>query len=258
MQKMKLHLYTKTQKKTKHAANPLVEFLNTFNISIARMQLKEDDTNKVFSLCVDMVKNMRKLNLSLMTEDNKLSPEVALDVTTDLVCDKLSSLDSKYKRKKDFELNEFYVPPKEVAIGTRWEIKKVKSCKTKKIISLPRRIQCTFQYVSIVDTLRSLFRSDDFRNMYLEYNANKDHVCENGKFRDFCCTKTYQQSKLFRNNPNALQIQLASDDFEICNPLQSIAIESESSQNLQHLLHNSKFAKEIPLEAKQHISRLFV
>lgn len=71
-----------------------------------------------------------------------------------------------------------------------------------------------------METLRSLFKNDDFIKIYLEHNTSKDHTCEKGKFRDFCCTETYQLNELFRNNPTALQIQLASDDFEICDPLQ--------------------------------------
>lgn len=166
---------------------------------------------------------MKSLNLTLMNGENNMSAEEALDVTTDLVFKKLSALNSTYKRKKEIESNKFYVPPEKVAIGTRWEVKKIKSRRNGRMISVPRIIQCSFEYVSIVSTLRALFKCDDFRNLYLEYNANKDHVCESGKFRDFCCTKTYQENELFKNDSRALQIQISSDDFEICNPLQSKA-----------------------------------
>lgn len=130
------------------------------------MQAKQKDIDKIFSLCVDLVKSMKTLNMTLMNEENKLSPKEALDVTTNLVCKNLSGLDSTYKRKKEIECNEFYVPPEKIAIGTRWEIKKLRSHRNGKIISVPRIIQSTFEYVSIVGTIRTLFKRDDSKYVF--------------------------------------------------------------------------------------------
>lgn len=39
----------------------------------------------------------------------------------------------------------------------------------------------------------------------------------------YCCGQNFQNSKFFQENPNALQIQLFTDDFDVCAPLQSNA-----------------------------------
>lgn len=67
---------------------------------------------------------------------------------------------------------------------------------------------------------QSLFRNDDFRNLYLEHNSG-EHACTAGQYKYFCCGSVYKNNELFRNNPHTLQIQVYTDDFETCNPLQS-------------------------------------
>lgn len=201
----------------------MVAFLNSLNQSIARMNLKQKDVDQIIRLCLDLAKEMRSLDMALMGDDVRLSPQEAINVTTDLVCKKLSALDTAYKRKQAFTSNEFFVPPTEVAIGNRMEMKRMKSRQTGKIIYIPRVIQCKFQYVPIVDTIRALFKCNEFLEMYTDFNAKKDHKCEIGTYRDFCCTKTFQDNTFFQRNPNALQIQIGTDDFEVCNPLQSKA-----------------------------------
>lgn len=42
-------------------------------------------------------------------------------------------------------------------------------------------------------------------------------------YKYFCCGTTYKKSKFFEENPLGLQIQISSNDFEICSPLQSKA-----------------------------------
>lgn len=55
--------------------------------------------------------------------------------------------------------------------------------------------------------------------MYFNENTVLDHKCEKGKYKHFCCGETYQKSPFFKENPLAVQIHLASDDFEICSSL---------------------------------------
>lgn len=138
--------------------------------------------------------------------------------------------------------NQFYVAPKDTAIGTRWELRKVK--KNGSVIKVPRLIQTTFPYVSIIRTIESLFHRSscfiEFRDLYFRHNnLQNDHVCQPGEYGYFCCGNTYKASELFRRHPHSLQLQIASDDFEICNPLGSKANRHKlcavyfSIQNLQ-------------------------
>lgn len=92
------------------------------------------------------------------------------------------------------------------------------------LIRIPQLIQTAFQYVSILETIETLFKCDEFREMYFQHNVyQKNHVCEPGKYKFFCCGNIYKNCELFQQNPECLQLQVASDDFEICNPLGSKA-----------------------------------
>lgn len=88
-------------------------------------------------------------------------------------------------------------------------------------IPIPKTIQTTFQFIPITKTLIALFSEPEFEKMYSNFNENKDHVCGNGKYNNFCCGSLYQSSAFFKQNPNAIQIRLFTDDFEPCDPLKS-------------------------------------
>lgn len=119
--------------------------------------------------------------------------------------------------------NENYVEPIEKAIGTRWELKKV--IFKNRIIRVPRRLQCTLQYVPILQTIRSLFSNHEFASLYFQYN---DEIDSNAigfdgskKYSNFSSGSCYFNSELFKIHPNSLQLQISVDDFEPCNALQS-------------------------------------
>lgn len=112
-----------------------------------------------------------------------------------------------------------YVAPKEIGIGSRWETIKIKH--DGKLISVPQVIQSKYQYVSIIETLKSLFSCEEFRNMYFEYNLKEKHSCVEGEYKNFCCGSAYKNNRFFQENPHAIQIQISSDEAELCKPLQS-------------------------------------
>lgn len=85
------------------------------------------------------------------------------------------------------------------------------------------RIQCTYQYVSIIDTLRTLFENSEFSKLYFDFNDDKEKMCKNGTYQSFCCGDVYKLSNFFRENPYSIQIQIGHDDFSILNPLSSRA-----------------------------------
>lgn len=92
-----------------------------------------------------------------------------------------------------------------------------------KYASIPKIIQCSFQYVSIIDTIRTLFLRDDFLRSYQNYVTDNKHKCTSGVYSEFCCGSAFRNNELFQNHPRSLQIQIATDDFELCNPLSSKA-----------------------------------
>lgn len=66
----------------------------------------------------------------------------------------------------------------------------------------------------------------NFRHTDFKYNANKsfnDHECIDGQYKNICCGNSYRNNALFANDPMAIKLMIASDDFEIGNPLGSKA-----------------------------------
>lgn len=216
-------IYTNiNQSDTNKATEKMLASIEVLTNSIRKLNLKENDTNLVFKLCGNLTKTLNELNLKLIEDNNGMTVPQVLETTTDLVRSKIFQFDSAYKRNENTLSNRFYVAPKDTAIGTRWEMKKMK--KSGIILQIPRLIQTTFQYVSILETIKSLFEHDEFRDLYFQHNIREtDHICEPGKYKYFCCGNNFKNCELFQQHPASLQLQIASDDFEVCNPLSSKA-----------------------------------
>ncbi|XP_031632648.1 uncharacterized protein LOC116346626, partial [Contarinia nasturtii] len=149
-----------------------------------------------------------------------LGPTEAIKASTEYVCSKLSQSTTKYKRNKLHKRDEFYVEPELKGIGTRFEIQKPNALQP----ALPVRLQCTFPYISILQSLKCAFKNKSFLETYLEYNKHGNgHTCKEGDYIDFCCGSVYKSRSIFQKFPNSLQIQIFLDDFEPCNPLGSKA-----------------------------------
>lgn len=118
-----------------------------------------------------------------------------------------------------FYSHPLYVPPKQIGIGTRFELERHKQMN----IAIPQRIQSKLEYVSIVDTIKSLFQQEQFKSVYFEHNSEGGHRCIDNVYERFCCGAKYQTTEIYQSNKHCLQIQIATDDFEPCNPLQSKA-----------------------------------
>lgn len=74
----------------------------------------------------------------------------------------------------------------------------------------------TYMYVPILESLKSLLKSDDVRTEVL----NTHQYCQNGVLQNFCDGTLYQNNAIFQMK-SSLQIQLFFDDFEVCNPIGS-------------------------------------
>lgn len=203
------------------ATEKMLDSVESFSSSLMRLNLKQSDTDLIFKLCVELFADLKETNLKFIEDDNGMSAQQIVEVTNDLVCKKLHQTNSAFKRSKIIETNDFYVSPKEVAIGTRFELKKHKNRKMK----IPKLIQSHYEYVSILETIQSLFKCVDFRDMYFEHNNNlqREHICQPGKYKYACCGSTFKKNELFSRHPQSLQLQVAYDDFEVCNPLASKA-----------------------------------
>lgn len=143
-----------------------------------------------------------------------------LNAVNNYTIEKLKQNHSVYLRKKHVEQHDLYVPPLESAIGTHWEMQKLQfSTET-----VPRLLPSKTHFIPITSTVRSLFSNQEFKNMYMQHNSQLERsTCEDGHYRNFCSGNVYKTSSFFQQYPNALQIQLATDGFEVCNPIGSKA-----------------------------------
>lgn len=211
-----------TQTSRDEATGKIMKCVETFTKSVSGLKMTEKDANSLFKSCANLVDGMKCFVLDLFDLDEMTAPE-AVDIASFLVRQQLFKFNSSYRRKKEVQADQFYVLPKEIAIGTRYtsQKKKIKG----KIIKIPRLIQATFHYVSINETLKSLFSYREFSMQYFEYQTflQNDHKCEPGVYEYFCCGNVFKNCPLFQQYPDSLQLQIATDDFEICNPLASKA-----------------------------------
>lgn len=205
--------------KTSLAVQRLKDGVNTFHASLLLLNINQKQSECIYK----MVKTLAQAALELVVASNEENSDVPVnhivEQTTDMLFDQLDKRNTKHKQNMQCEKMDLFVKPKELAVGLRYERKKNR--KNGKTVCVVREIQNTFQFVSIVGTLESLFKETIFEEYYFKYNSSPNHDCDQAKLSDFCCGSTFKNNPFFRENPNCLKIQIYADEFELCNPLQS-------------------------------------
>lgn len=183
------------------------------------MGLSQTNSLKMFNLVSNLVDELTGTNIDLIHDsENDYTAEHIITMCRDIISSEISVYETAYKFNKKISSSASYVHPEERAVGTRIELKR--DPKTK--IAVPRTIQSTCQYIPIRQSLRALFANDRFRYEYLKYNSEK-HICIDGQYKNFCCGEIYKGNELFRSDLYTIQLQIFTDDFEPCSPLQSKA-----------------------------------
>lgn len=207
--------------------------------------MKHSDKNKMFMLCKTMVEQFVHVSKDLIQQKSGMTPSSAIDATACFINSRLDAFSTRYKREKKVKKSEFYVPPEERAVGTRIEMVFDKKLQ----IERPRLIQSTLQYIPIVCQLRAFFRRKENFDMYFKFQA--EHQCKEGVYSHFCCGSLYKSKDFFRMNPTAIQLELAIDDFEICDPL--------SSKSNTHKITGLYLAiKNIPPKFRSKLNNIFL
>lgn len=170
----------------------------------------------------EMIMIMEKIllqtkNICMLLGDKKEEFSKNLETANDFVLNKINEINTLRKVKNIVKSNHLFVEPEETAVGIKWKTPKVN-----KDTNIPdhKLIQATFQYVSVLKTLKAVFSDKAFRNYYIKYNREEKHKCKQGVYRDFCCGSTHKSNEVF-NDSLSLQLQLGIDDFEVCCPLKS-------------------------------------
>lgn len=193
------------------------EFLELFNNNVCGLMLNVETSNSIYQLCISLVRKVSQFNIQLIIDDNGMNTAQAIDMSTNAICNKFSEYSTNYKRCKKFESSEMYVAPQQLSLGVRWDMVKEIGA----TVSIPSLLQCKYQYVPITKTINALFQREDFRSAYLNYNQSNEKNSTRGVYTDFRSGSVFKSNELYKSHPNSLQIEIGTDDFEVCNPLGS-------------------------------------
>lgn len=129
------------------------EFFDGFNSEVLLMHTTESNLNKIFRKFEQLIENYDCL-IKQMTQ-NYLQKECVdiLENAKQFVLKKLKERNTAKKRQKLIESDETYVKPTNVGFSLKWQSKK--TCGSEMVDH--KLVQSTYQYVSISDTLKSLF-----------------------------------------------------------------------------------------------------
>lgn len=223
------------------------KFLDGFNNELFALMLNQETTNKIHKMCIDLLNNVKQFSNHLINDENGMNSSQALDICTTFVYHKLSEYSTNYKRCKKSESSESYVPPQQLSLGVRWDIVKERVG----TVSIPTLVSCKYQYVSITQSIINLFQQNDFRNAYLRYNESNENKSVRGVYSDFCSGSIFETNELFKAHPDSLQIEIATDDFEVCDAL--------GSKSTLHKICGVYFSiKNIPPEYRSKLNNILI
>lgn len=191
----------------------LNDIIETFIADVFSLKLNDKNTDFIFKLLERLVSTVG----TVLFTNKSITHETLIGIMSG----KFRAVNSQRKRQHFFAERDSFIQPQLKAIGTHWEMKRDKNTG----IALPTQVQSTFPYVPISKTLITLFDRADFKKLYLDYNSSgtgnisEKHICEKGRYRDFCCSEMFSKNELFSKETNSIQIQIFFDGFELCDPL---------------------------------------
>lgn len=178
--------------------NSLAEYIQSFVNKLIISELPHDIVDTILKHSKDLVcMTTAMIKESMKNIESKIDAESILDSTENIVISHLDKFDTRYRRNKHYKNTPYYVAPQTCCVDG----------------------EETFQYVSILDTLKKLFAIKTFRDEYFAYNNN--HQCRDGVYERYCCGKNYRESALFQSNKNSIQIQIFYDDVQLTSPLKT-------------------------------------
>lgn len=202
------------------------QFLDDFVSDVMKLNVTHKVMDAIFALSEKLVQNVKKTTCDQILRNNQMSAVDIFKSHCDYLSKKLHSVNSQPKRKALFKKNPNFIEPEEKRIGFHWEMKRNPT--THEMLAEPT--QSKFQYVPITKTLIALFDQPEFKDLYMSYNygnsstiqnVRSKHVCESGRYIDYCCGKVFKENALFSAAPNSIQIQLFIDGFNVCDALKS-------------------------------------
>lgn len=191
--------------------------LSSFSSAINSLKVPEVRKNTIYQCTNDLIDQFASFVGGLMTQDSGYTCSDALEMAKSYVCEYLNKSNTSYKRQIQVESCSTFVKPQEFAAGTHFEMKRSEGKNT----SIPKLLQSKGHFISVAETIQTLFNNNKaLRDLYFKYNEKeRDHICEVGIYRSFCCGRVFRENELYKKYPESLQIRLFTDDFTVTNPL---------------------------------------
>lgn len=175
-----------------------LSFIENYVHRLIISHMQQDVINDVVNFSIDLVSKMTEMNKESMKNiKSKEEAEFVLHSNEKMPTSYLSQYASRYGRIKKFKISPLYVAPRTISIDD----------------------EDNFQYVSILDTLKNLFKSKCFRDTYFNYNQN--HECCENIYERYCCAQNFKKNILFQSNKNSIQVQIYFDDVQLTSPLKT-------------------------------------
>lgn len=198
---------------TQEPADIMDAALDKFIADVNTLNVNSTIKTKIYKMSKDLVNAVYDFNLKLL-EDRDESPSHTLEMTSSFIINKLSELDSDSKRDQLYKSCSLYVPPRQYSLGVRYA--------NNKSDSMPEFVPCKYQYVPIIETLKSLFTRNDFFDAYTKYNDSKN-ANKAGTYKSYRDGSLAASKEFYRQNPLAMDLEISADELEICNPIGSKA-----------------------------------
>lgn len=197
--------------------NKNFDFNNSQNINLQallylKLECKHFLSENVINILVNEMKDLHvELNniqyevLNSHLQNTNCGENLILDVLSTLKTNHLFFLSpynvfhTKHLRHKFYKMHFRYVEPTTITLGRNSQNK-----------------LCTFQYVSIYSTISNLLQDKTVQNQIFSETSTTE-----GVFKDFKDGYLFKNNSLYEIEPQALQILLYQDCFEVCNPLGS-------------------------------------
>lgn len=197
------------------------EFFKSFYDNVVGMGLTEVNTNNFVELSSKLIEAHENLILKSLQNENQANEETVATFkeASQHTIEQLKKIKTESARLSEFRKNPLFVEPKELALTLKWRTK----VHGNEDLPSHSMVPSTYQFVSIIETLKAIISQPDFQSMYINYNLKEKHRCQDGVYVDYCCGSTYKSKEIFKAE-NVIQIQLGMDDFEVCCPVKTKAV----------------------------------
>jgi len=182
---------------TKHLELFLLKLQEDCMLSSSTIQTILDGFKELTHLHVNNINQ----NVVKICQDNNISSDVSSQILSvvngDTLTTAFSELSSDWKRKQFYKSKCNFVEPQTVRYNVESSV-----------------FTATFQYISLQDSLKTLLANKKISSQLLQQVTNKPNILSS-----FSDGTVYREHPVYQNHPQALQIILYADEFDVVNPL---------------------------------------